>query len=79
MADPLQEVMAERARQDAKWGEQNHTDEGWLPILVEELGEVSKAMLEHKYGDGSAEDIRKELVQTAAVSLAWLECIERRG
>ena len=34
--DVLNEVSAERQRQDAKWGEQNHDPLLWLSILTEE-------------------------------------------
>jgi hypothetical protein len=107
----LCEVAAERERQDAKWGEQNHPDgtgrwrrvsggemrrdsdvadiraeraiedkdacdlaarEGrltWRHILREE---VSEAFAE----DGDA--LRVELIQSAAVIVAWIEAIDRR-
>lgn len=70
--DVLQDVLEERRRQDAKWGEQWHTSLYWLGILMEEVGETSKAIIERK-----SDDIRKELVQVAAVAVAWLENIER--
>jgi hypothetical protein len=70
--DPLQRVMEERARQDAKWGEQNHADLYWLAILTEELGEAAKELIE-----GRCNRADKELVEVAAVALAWLECRER--
>lgn len=38
-------VVAERHRQDAKWGEQHHTPKGWLPILGEEFGEMCEAAM----------------------------------
>jgi hypothetical protein len=72
--DPLQLVMEERARQDAKWGEQNHKDLYWLGILMEEVGELAKAIIEDKPLDGC-----KELVQVTAVGVAWLDCINRRA
>lgn len=77
MADPLQLVMMERARQDRLWGaNRNLPDLKWLAVLTEEVGEVAKAIL------GSPESvslaIRNELVETCAVALAWLEAIERR-
>ena len=74
MRDPLMDVMLERARQDQKWGEQNHDDLYWLGIIMEELGEAAKAIIE-----GDHARIHKELVQTTAVGLAWLECLERRA
>ena len=61
-------VRDERIRQDKKWGEQNHRDSTWLAILVEEVGEAAKAILE-KDGD----DLEKEIIQVAAVAVAWRE------
>lgn len=96
---------AERARQDVKFGEQNHPDgtgpgaywpaygnmdfvadamkrlcqssgkpggegDSWFKVLAEEFTE---AMAE----DDSAK-LRAELVQVAAVAVAWVECIDRR-
>jgi len=68
-------IVEERRRQDAKWGDQDHPDEWWYTILGEEYGEVAKAMLGVHFGYA---DVRKELVQTIAVGIAWLECMDRR-
>lgn len=65
------DVLEERGRQDAKWGEQNHSDERWLAILAEEFGEVAKDVVERRPG------LRTELIQTAAVCVAWIECLDR--
>lgn len=73
----LNEVASERARQDARWGEQNHEDLVWGAILGEEVGEVSQAMLEDRFGRGG--NLREELLQVAAVAVAWVECIDRRA
>jgi hypothetical protein len=104
----LEEVAAERAAQDAKWGEQNHRDgtgwgtwpenptwddlclgsqegaelesmarqilEGhpsWVAILMEEVGEALE--------QSDPVKLRAELVQIAAVAVAWVEAIDRRG
>lgn len=67
-------VMAERDRQDNKWGEQNHGDGIWALILMEELGEAAKEFLE-----GNLKYARKELIESAAVTVAWVEAIDRRG
>ena len=69
--DPLQYVMEERARQDEKWGVQTHDNLYWLGILMEEVGETAKAIIEHKQ-----DKVYKELVQVVAVGLAWLEDLE---
>ena len=74
-------VLTERQRQDAKWGEQNHPNEWWLAILGEEFGELSQAVLETHFKNGSdkggIENIRREAIQVAAVAIAMIECIDR--
>lgn len=70
----LRLVVAERARQDAKWGWPNAGLAGCDPhkklsILVEEVGEVAEALLDRQSDD----ELRDELVQVAAVAVAWLE------
>ena len=40
------EVLAERRRQDAKWGEQSHGPTYWLAILMEEVGEAARDVVE---------------------------------
>lgn len=65
-------VMLERKNQDVRWGVQNHGPDGWLAILMEEVGEVARAVLE-----GKAFTYRDELVHVAAVAVAALECINR--
>ena len=42
-----------------------------LPVLVEEVGEVAKAMLEN----ADPADPRAELIQVAAIALTWLEAL----
>jgi len=76
---PVAEVLAERARQDEKWGEQNHDDAWWLAILVEEVGETAQAILQAVEEGGDPARVRKEVVQSCAVSLAWLQCMDRRA
>ena len=78
-------VLAERIRQDSKWGLQNHTEEWWLAILMEEVGELSQAILETHFNNGPEarlkgghENIRQEAVQIAAVAIALIECIDRQ-
>jgi len=74
-------IVGERIRQDVKWGEQNHPDLYWLGILMEEVGEVAKAVIEKaanvREEKCAKEVVHLELVQVAAVAVAWLECIER--
>ena len=72
-------VDGERKRQEDKWGEQNHDDLFWLAILSEEVGEVAQALLQQKEGNKTWCEIHEELVQVAAVALAWLEAFDRKG
>lgn len=90
----LAAVESERWRQQRKWGEQNHPDgtgafkpeaerfraqcdrlfrEGrgtWKDILFEELFEAM--------AETDPVKLREELIQTAAVIVAWVEAIDRR-
>lgn len=75
---PIVDVSDERLAQNAKWGQQNHSDEWWLAILGEEFGETSQAILHDRFGGKAAGTVRAELVQLAAVAMAWIECIDRR-
>jgi NTP pyrophosphatase (non-canonical NTP hydrolase) len=70
-------VVAERARQDAKWGTQNHDPFLYLNILMEEVGETSQAALDLRFGKGTLQHLRDEAVQAAAVALAIVECLDR--
>lgn len=65
-------VLAERNRQDAKWGVQNHDPMMWTAILTEEVGELAQASL-----NKSMNDFKAEAIQCAAVALAIVEWIER--
>jgi len=72
-------IRAERERQNATWGEQDHDAYTWLAILGEEFGEVSQAILHVTFGGKAAGTLRAELVQLVAVGVQWLECIERQA
>ena len=67
-------IAKERGEQDVKWDEQNHSDEWWLTILMEEVGELSKEILEVKFDKKRSVNLINELIQVNAVALAWLEC-----
>lgn len=99
----LAELADERARQDAKWGEQNHPDGTGPDIAHGFLGRMDEharhaqlraqgaamdgtltwhlILLEEVY-EGMAESdpvaLRAELIQVAAVAVAWIEAIDRR-
>ena len=69
----------EQGNQKYKWGEQHHSEEVWLTILAEEVGEVAKAILDNA-GKPSKEAF-KEIIQVAAVCISWLDTYEeeRKG
>jgi NTP pyrophosphatase (non-canonical NTP hydrolase) len=59
------------------------TDVAWLSVLVEEVGEVAKALCDHRhhgeYSDPAAlaAELRGELVQVAAMTVAWIDAIDQ--
>ena len=91
--DTADDIIAERDRQQKKWGGNHswgrgdcssHEVSGGVSadprvgdllrsaILAEECGEVARAVI-----DGSpAADLRAELIQVAAVAVAWVEHID---
>ena len=92
----LQEVLAERIRQDERWGVQSHPD-GTGMNYQRHLAEEERAACEAAFRSGRgtwrhvmAEEIaeanaekdpaklRAELLQVAAVAVAWVEAIDRR-
>lgn len=94
----LQEVLAERIRQDAKWGEQNHPDGTGVSPEQPKLADQARAMCQQAFAEGRGDwahilfeevrealaesdpaKLRAELLQVAAVAVAWVEAIDRRG
>jgi NTP pyrophosphatase (non-canonical NTP hydrolase) len=71
-------VVEERASQDSRFGQQDHEDLIWGSLLAEELGEVHKAVNDYMFKGAPHRDVRMELVQVAAVAVAWVEAIDRR-
>lgn len=77
-------VAGERIRQDARWGEQNHSLAHWLAILTEEVGEVAQAVCKAEIPPVNPMSrmlhlahYRAELVQVAAVAVAAIESLDR--
>lgn len=52
------------------------TDEQALVILVEEVGEVARAMT---YDEADIDNLADELVQVAAMAAAWADRLMNRG
>ena len=75
------QISAERERQFSKWGHNrnNQSDFVWSAILTEECGEVARECLEQVYTPFvRSTDLKQELIQVAAVAVAWLEAIHER-
>lgn len=75
----ISDVFSERARQDEKWGKQNHTAYVWASIIGEEYGEMCKAINEFGFNPTPERehDIYTETIQTMASCMAMLECMQR--
>ncbi len=75
----INKVLEERKRQDAKWGEQNHSAYVWASIIGEEYGEMCKAINEFGFDPTPRreQDIYTEAIQTIASCVAMLECMKR--
>ena len=70
------DIRQERALQDQKWGSQRENPTLlWAAILTEEVGEVNRAILDK----ADAQHLRAELVQVAAVAVAWMEAIDNES
>lgn len=74
----LKDVQDERERQDRKWGGvpgvERRDDHTYAAVLTEEVGEACKAWLERE-----PMDLRAELIQVAAVAMAWVEELDNGG
>lgn len=93
--DTFNAIRAERARQDARWGEQNHPDGTGRPgdygdaVLAQRACDIAadngtltyRHILEEEVAEAFAESdpvrLEAELVQVAAVSVAWIEKLRR--
>lgn len=55
-------------------------DPVWLPVLTEEVGEVARALCESALGNLDRAELkaqlREELIQVAAMTVAWIEAID---
>lgn len=81
------DIEAERGAQDDRWGawsaggdQMSHPEK--YAVLGEEVGEVGEAVVQQiadrRFRRGQhAEDLRAELIQVAAVAVAWVEAIDR--
>nr|WP_319266007.1 MazG-like family protein [uncultured Draconibacterium sp.] len=92
MEKVLNEVKAERHRQNEKWGVQDHHPIEWMSILMEEVGEASKEIVDWNFANGinnvkdkvspdvqekRLKDYRAECIQIAAVAVQMVESLDR--
>jgi len=61
-------LLEEREAQIGKWGTCHHNHFKWLSILMEEIGEASRAALEM-----DIEQYEKEIIQCGSICVAILE------
>lgn len=81
LLSPIEWVKEERRRQTKARGEQNHSPYKWFAILAEEFGEVAK-VLEHRHEEKIVQEeylreLEYELIQVAAVAVAFVEAVRR--
>jgi NTP pyrophosphatase (non-canonical NTP hydrolase) len=76
----LNEIDAERVRQDKKWSfPQQRSLAEWMLILAEEVGEVATEINESHFRGRETSNLKTELVQVAAVCVSILEHMELEG
>lgn len=77
-ADFIEQVLAERARQDAQWGgtahDAMHTIEEWCSFIEKQLGHLHQIAIKY-YSEGEApcEAVQERLVKIAALCMAAAE------
>lgn len=76
----IPKVYEELKRQRSLYHVQRHSNLKWLPILLEEVGEVAECLQNDtkaaKVTD--ADNLYTELVQVAAVAVSWLAQLEEQ-
>lgn len=81
---PYGDVHRERIRAHAKHDARDGSMERkswdkpiWLPVVTEEIGEVARVFCENELGNltNARAELRKELVQVAAMVTAWIDAI----
>jgi NTP pyrophosphatase (non-canonical NTP hydrolase) len=86
---PYHDIHRERIRAHHKHDDNGQSmerkvwdDNAWLSVLVEEVGEVARVLCEERHGTynniqtEAMKTLREELVQTAAMTVAWIEAID---
>ena len=81
MLEAVDKVIAERIRQNKKWGyPQKNTPFEWVSILTEEVGELAQATNDAFMGQiksNQTDKIVHEAIQIAAVAIAIIEHLSK--
>ncbi|MBW8267936.1 hypothetical protein [Caldovatus aquaticus] len=77
-ATVLSEIAAERTRQDAQWGGPAHDDTMPLDEFVALIRDYA-GWARVKAREGSMVEARQRLIQVAALAVAAVESLDRRG
>lgn len=80
----LDAILAERDRQEERYPERTCADVRMsnpdrLTVLAEEFGEVAKETCDELRGFNKRAPLREELIQVAAVAVAWIEGLDAEG
>lgn len=86
---PYSDIHLERVRAHEKHDESGDSmerkhplDSSWMTVLAEEVGEVAMAINDHRHAGEFADpvaalhEMRTELVQVAAMAVAWIDAID---
>lgn len=80
MYSPYSDIRDERVRAHAKhyksgksMEDRHYADPLWMPVLVEEVGEVARALCDNS----DLEHLREEIIQVAAMAAAWADSVDR--
>ena len=74
-SEVLHQILVERELQDRIWGhalDLTHDDSDWALIITSHIGNLCEVMLNSR-NNPVPTDIETEIIQLAAVALAWLE------
>lgn len=72
----LDEVAAERARQDGRWGGAEHDDDMTMDAFAQLIADYA-GWARVKVREGTFDEARQRLVQTAALAVAAIERLDR--
>ncbi len=82
----LSSILSEREAQQKQWGEdgEKHSDIFWSSVLAKQTGQAAALIVNFLTAqnpiarENAKRAVRREVVQIAAVAMAWLECIDER-